>query len=62
MPAPHRRRPCPAPAPAPPFAPACSFYLNSHAGIQGTSRATKYVVLVDENKFGADAMQAMIYK
>ncbi|PRW57108.1 argonaute 1 [Chlorella sorokiniana] len=38
------------------------FYLNSHAGIQGTSRPTKYHVLVDENKFGADALQGLIYK
>lgn len=38
------------------------FYLNSHAGLQGTSRATKYHVLVDENRFTADAMQGMIYK
>jgi hypothetical protein len=29
---------------------------------QGTSRATKYHVLVDENRFTADAMQGMIYK
>lgn len=38
------------------------FYLNSHAGIQGTSRPTKYHVLVDENKFGADALQGLTYK
>ncbi|KAL4452075.1 hypothetical protein ABPG75_007737 [Micractinium tetrahymenae] len=38
------------------------FYLNSHAGIQGTSRPTKYHVLVDENKFGADALQGLVYK
>jgi hypothetical protein len=29
---------------------------------QGTSRATKYHVLVDENKFSADGLQGMIYK
>ena len=38
------------------------FYLNSHAGIQGTSRATKYHVLVDENRFSADQLQSMVYK
>uniref|UniRef100_A0A803QMP0 Piwi domain-containing protein n=1 Tax=Cannabis sativa TaxID=3483 RepID=A0A803QMP0_CANSA len=31
------------------------FYLNSHAGIQGTSRPSHYHVLYDENKFTADA-------
>ncbi|PON32555.1 Exonuclease/helicase-like [Parasponia andersonii] len=33
------------------------FYLNSHAGIQGTSRPTHYHVLFDENRFNADALQ-----
>ncbi|PON71213.1 Exonuclease/helicase-like [Trema orientale] len=33
------------------------FYLNSHAGIQGTNRPTRYHVLFDENRFSADAMQ-----
>ncbi|XP_071724545.1 protein argonaute 5-like [Rutidosis leptorrhynchoides] len=33
------------------------FYLNSHAGIQGTSRPAHYHVLYDENKFTADHMQ-----
>ncbi|CAD7705067.1 unnamed protein product [Ostreobium quekettii] len=37
------------------------FFLNSHAGIQGTSRPAHYHVLVDENKLGADAMQLMTY-
>jgi eukaryotic translation initiation factor 2C len=35
------------------------FYLNSHAGIQGTSRPAHYHVLFDENKFTADEMQAL---
>ncbi|KAB1227351.1 Protein argonaute 5 [Morella rubra] len=35
------------------------FYLNSHAGIQGTSRPTHYHVLYDENGFSADLLQMM---
>ena len=35
-----------------------SFFLNSHAGIQGTSRPAKYAVLLDQNRFGADELQA----
>ncbi|KAH0918481.1 hypothetical protein HID58_026141 [Brassica napus] len=35
------------------------FYLNSHAGIQGTSRPAHYHVLVDENGFTADALQML---
>ncbi|KAM7274963.1 hypothetical protein ACFE04_016829 [Oxalis oulophora] len=35
------------------------FYLNSHAGIQGTSRPAHYHVLYDENRFTADAMQSL---
>ncbi|KAF5727497.1 argonaute family protein [Tripterygium wilfordii] len=35
------------------------FYLNSHAGIQGTSRPTHYHVLYDENRFTADALQTL---
>ncbi|KAL3752385.1 hypothetical protein ACJRO7_013094 [Eucalyptus globulus] len=35
------------------------FYLNSHAGIQGTSRPSHYHVLLDENKFTADALQTL---
>ncbi|KAJ3112400.1 argonaute 1 [Phlyctochytrium bullatum] len=38
------------------------FYLNSHAGLQGTSRAAHYHVLYDENDFGADAMQEITYR
>ncbi|CAI8616294.1 unnamed protein product [Vicia faba] len=34
------------------------FYLNSHAGIQGTSRPTHYHVLYDENRFSADQLQS----
>ncbi|KAK9175701.1 hypothetical protein WN944_027708 [Citrus x changshan-huyou] len=35
------------------------FYLNSHAGIQGTSRPTHYHVLYDENHFTADDLQLL---
>ncbi|KAM3294875.1 hypothetical protein ACQJBY_037640 [Aegilops geniculata] len=37
------------------------FYLCSHAGIQGTSRPTHYHVLLDENRFSADALQTLTY-
>ncbi|KAJ0083545.1 hypothetical protein Patl1_30531 [Pistacia atlantica] len=38
------------------------FYLNSHAGIQGTSRPTHYHVLYDENCFNADDLQMLTNK
>ncbi|KAI8979788.1 Piwi domain-containing protein [Mycotypha africana] len=37
------------------------FYLQSHAGLQGTSRPTHYHVLHDENKFTSDALQELTY-
>ncbi|KAJ7481900.1 hypothetical protein FB451DRAFT_1171033 [Mycena latifolia] len=37
------------------------FYLQSHAGIKGTSRPAHYSVLYDENNLTADAMQALSY-
>ncbi|KAL5522335.1 hypothetical protein ACEPAF_2192 [Sanghuangporus sanghuang] len=33
------------------------FYLQAHAGLQGTVRATHYSVIYDENKFPADDLQ-----
>ncbi|KAK3831847.1 MAG: Piwi domain-containing protein [Linnemannia elongata] len=38
------------------------FYLQSHAGILGTSRPAHYHVLFDENKFTSDALQDLTYK
>ncbi|OBZ91340.1 Protein argonaute 1 [Choanephora cucurbitarum] len=38
------------------------FYLQSHAGLQGTSRPTHYHVLYDENKFTSDSLQELTYK
>ncbi|KAF9950945.1 eukaryotic translation initiation factor 2C, 2 [Mortierella alpina] len=38
------------------------FYLQSHAGLQGTSRPTHYHVLYDENKFTSDLLQDFTYK
>ncbi|ESQ51256.1 hypothetical protein EUTSA_v10016181mg [Eutrema salsugineum] len=35
------------------------FYLNSHSGIQGTSRPAHYHVLYDDNGFTADALQML---
>nr|KJB35183.1 hypothetical protein B456_006G103100 [Gossypium raimondii] len=35
------------------------FYLNRHAGIQGTSKPTHYHVLLDENGFTADILQVL---
>ncbi|KAJ3047025.1 Eukaryotic translation initiation factor 2C [Rhizophlyctis rosea] len=38
------------------------FYLNSHAGLQGTSRPAHYWVLHDENHFTADSLQELTYR
>lgn len=38
---------------------AFDFYLQAHAGLQGTARPTHYVVLRDENNFNADSMQRL---
>lgn len=37
------------------------FYLNSHAGLQGTNKAAKYSVLRDELGFSADSIQMLAY-
>ncbi|KAJ3279495.1 Eukaryotic translation initiation factor 2C, partial [Borealophlyctis nickersoniae] len=38
------------------------FYLNSHAGLQGTSRPAHYYVLEDQNNFTSDAIQQLTYR
>ncbi|ORX97422.1 Piwi-domain-containing protein [Basidiobolus meristosporus CBS 931.73] len=38
------------------------FYLQSHAGIQGTSRSTHYHVLYDDNNFTSNSLQELTYR
>ncbi|KAK3836299.1 MAG: Piwi domain-containing protein [Linnemannia gamsii] len=38
------------------------FYLQSHGGLQGTSRPTLYHVLMDENRFTSDSLQSLTYR
>lgn len=38
------------------------FYLNSHAGIQGTSKPSKYTVLLDENNIPPDTLQGYVFR
>ncbi|KAK9766945.1 hypothetical protein K7432_003575 [Basidiobolus ranarum] len=38
------------------------FYLQSHAGIQGTSRSTHYHVLYDDNAFTSNTLQELTYR
>ncbi|KAF9091483.1 argonaute 1 [Mortierella sp. AM989] len=38
------------------------FYLQSHAGLLGTSRPAHYYVLYDDNKFAADEMQEFTFR
>ncbi|PVU88910.1 hypothetical protein BB561_005642 [Smittium simulii] len=37
------------------------FYLQSHSGIQGTSKSTHYIVLKDQNGFTPDELQSLTY-
>ncbi|KAG0335588.1 Eukaryotic translation initiation factor 2C [Podila horticola] len=37
------------------------FYIQSHAGLLGTSRPTHYQVLQDDHKFSADELQGLTY-
>ncbi|KAH8109367.1 Piwi-domain-containing protein [Phellopilus nigrolimitatus] len=37
------------------------FYLQAHAGLQGTVRSTHYTVIFDENRFSADALQQGVH-
>ena len=38
------------------------FYLNSHAGVQGTNKPAHYHVLLDENKMGVHELQLLTYR
>ncbi|KAJ3068788.1 hypothetical protein HDU98_008096 [Podochytrium sp. JEL0797] len=38
------------------------FFLNSHQGLQGTSRSSHYHVLYDENNFTSNDLQEICYK
>ncbi|KAJ3325528.1 hypothetical protein HDU76_013146 [Blyttiomyces sp. JEL0837] len=38
------------------------FFLVSHAGLQGTSRPTHYLVIHDDHKFQADEFQELTYR
>ncbi|GAA5826421.1 hypothetical protein JCM11251_002359 [Rhodosporidiobolus azoricus] len=39
---------------------AFDFYLQAHAGLKGTAKPTRYIVLLDENRFGSDGLQKTI--
>ena len=38
------------------------FYLNSHAGVQGTNKPAHYHVLLDENNMGTHELQLLTYR
>ncbi|KAI0028216.1 Piwi domain-containing protein, partial [Vararia minispora EC-137] len=37
------------------------FYLQAHAGLQGTVRPTHYIVIYDENRLSADTIQQGVH-
>ncbi|KAF3907146.1 hypothetical protein ABW21_db0205470 [Orbilia brochopaga] len=37
------------------------FFLCSHSAIQGTARATRYTIIMDENKLEPDRLQGLVY-
>jgi hypothetical protein len=39
----------------------CNFYMNSHAGIQGTNMPAHYSVLLDENNLSMDELQVLAW-
>lgn len=38
------------------------FYINSHGGLKGTNRPSKYTVLIDENDMDPQNLQSFIYR
>lgn len=41
--------------------PVCfEFFLQAHAGLIGTAKPTRYIVLEDDNKFSSDALQTVV--
>lgn len=38
-----------------------SFYLGSHASLQGTSRPARYYILLNQSEMGADELELFTY-